>query len=366
MKNFGFGCMRLPMIGGSDGEVDLEQFKQMVDAFLDHGFIYFDTAHGYLKGKSETAIREGLTKRYPREKYILTDKLSGPYYEKEEDIRPLFQQQLEACGVEYFDYYLLHSMTRKSYDKAVACNAFEVCKELLAEGKIKHLGMSFHDGPELMEEILSSHPEIEVVQIQFNYADYDDPTVQSKAVYDVVRKYNKPVIIMEPVKGGSLADLVPEAAEAIAPVGGSHASAAIRYAASFEGVMMVLSGMSSLAQMEDNLSFMEDFKPLTDADMETIGKVQLILKQQEVIPCTACRYCEEGCPMQIPIPDLFKIMNDSKRFKNYRGAGEYNFTTRDKGKASQCVTCRQCENICPQHLPITDLLKDVAKAFEQE
>ena len=364
MKNFGFGCMRLPMLEGGEA-VDLEQFKEMVDAFMAAGFTYFDTAHGYLKGKSETAIREGLVKRYPRESYILTDKLSGPYYEKEEDIRPLFQQQLECCGVEYFDYYLLHSMSEKSYAKAEACNAFEVCKELLAEGKIKHLGMSFHDGPELMDKILSAHPEIEVVQIQFNYADYDDPTVQSKAVYDVVRKYNKPLIIMEPVKGGSLADLVPEAAEAIAPVGGSPASAAIRYAASFEGVFMVLSGMSTLGQMEDNLSFMTDFKPLSAADFEAVDKVRAILKQQDVIPCTTCRYCEEGCPMQIPIPDLFKIMNNSKRFKNFRGANEYRFTTRDKGMASQCIGCRQCENICPQHLPITDLLKDVAAAFEE-
>lgn len=363
MKNFGFGCMRLPML--ENEEVDIPQFKQMVDAFMEAGFTYFDTAHGYLKGKSETALREGLTSRYPRESYILTNKLSGPYYEKEEDIRPLFRQQLEACGVEYFDYYLLHSMTEKSYAKAMECNAFEVCKQLLSEGKIRHLGMSFHDGPELMETILAAHPEIEVVQIQFNYADMDDPTVQSKAVYDVVRKYNKPLIIMEPVKGGSLADPIPEVAQAIAPLGGSPASVAIRFAASYEGVFMVLSGMSTLAQMEDNLSFMKAFKPLAGADFAAIETAQAILKKQDVIACTTCRYCEEGCPMQIPIPDLFKIMNNSKRYTQYHGKNEYRFATNDKGKASQCIGCGQCEGICPQHLGIIDLLKGVAAAFEE-
>lgn len=365
MKNFGFGCMRLPMIGN---EVDAEQFKRMVDRFLAEGFTYFDTAHGYIDGKSETAIRECLVKRYPRENYQLVDKLTQNYFNKEEDIRPFFESQLEACGVEYFDYYLMHALSADCYPKYVACRAFEIAQELKAEGKIRHVGMSFHDKAEVLDKILTEHPEIEVVQLQFNYADYDDPGVQSYACYQVCEKHNKPVIVMEPVKGGSLVNL-PAAAKKIFDElqGGSYASYAIRYCASFPQIFMVLSGMSDLAQTEDNISYMKEFKPLSEEEFAAIAKVQKILKGQDTIACTACRYCVEGCPMKIAIPDLFACYNAKKQEQNEKWNSEmyYDVHTRDAGKASDCIACGKCEYICPQHLPIRELLKDVAAEFEK-
>jgi len=361
MKNFGFGCMRLPMVGGAEGVVDQAQFDRMVDKFLAEGFTYFDTAHGYLNGKSEPAIREGLTKRYPRDRYVLTDKLSGSFFQSEADIRPLFQQQLEACGVEYFDYYLMHALTAKGYQKYVACNAFGVAEQLKAEGKLRHIGISFHDKPAVLEQILTEQPGIEAVQIQFNYADYDDPGVESGGVYEVCRKFGKPVIVMEPVKGGSLADL-PEDARAVLDglKGGSPASYAIRYAASFEGVFMVLSGMSTYEQMEENVGFMGQFQPLTAAERAAVDRVRELLKHRDTVACTNCRYCVAGCPRHILIPDLFACLNE----KNQGGRGDYGACTEGHGKAGDCIGCKQCEGACPQHLPITKLLKTVAETFE--
>ena len=207
-KNFGFGCMRLPMQGE---EVDKEQFCRMIDLFLSEGFCYFDTAHGYLQGKSELAIRECLAARYPRERYILTDKLTAPYFKKKEDIRPFFESQLAACGVEYFDFYLMHAQSKDVFEHFKRCQAYEEALALKEEGKIKHFGISFHDKAEVLEQILKEYPQIEVVQIQFNYVDYEDPAVQSRRCYEVCRKYGKPVIVMEPVKGGNLVNLPEEA-----------------------------------------------------------------------------------------------------------------------------------------------------------
>ena len=247
MKGFGFGCMRLPMIGE---EVDKEHFTKMVDRFMEEGFTYFDTARVYLNGKSELALKECLTSRYPREAYQLADKLSNSCFEKEEDIRPFFESQLASCGVEYFDYYLMHALMDSTYKKYVECNAFTIAQELKAEGKIKHIAMSFHDSAEVLEKILKEQPCVEVVQLQFNYADYDDPVVQSQKCYEVCRKYNKPVIVMEPVKGGRLINLPQEAKDIFDERnGGSYASYAIRYCSSFPGIFMVLSGMSNMEQM---------------------------------------------------------------------------------------------------------------------
>lgn len=363
MKNFGFGCMRLPMNGN---EVDTEQFKQMIDRFLEEGFTYFDTAHGYLDGKSETAIRECLAARYPRERYQLTDKLTQNYFEKEEDIRPFFESQLAACGVTYFDYYLMHAMTAEYYPKYVACHAFEIAQELKAEGKIRHIGMSFHDKAQVLDRILSEHPEIEVVQLQFNYADYDDPGIQSYACYQVCEKYHKPVIVMEPVKGGSLINLPEEAKKVLDDLnGGSYASYAIRYCASFPQTFMVLSGMSDLAQMEDNISYMKEFVPFCDAEYEAVEQVRRILKGQDSIACTACRYCTAGCPRKISIPDLFSCYNAKKQYQDWNSDFYYGVHTAEGGKASDCIACGKCEHVCPQHLPIRDLLKEVAVEFEK-
>ena len=363
-KNFGFGCMRLPM---KDGEVDSEVFSQMIDTFLAAGFNYFDTAHGYVGGKSETALRDCLTSRHPRESYVLTNKLSTFHFEREEDIRPLFEHQLAACGVEYFDFYLMHAQDKNLFEKYRRCRAYEIATELRAEGKIRHLGLSFHDRAEVLEEILTAYPQIEVVQIQFNYRDYEDASVQSRRVYEVCRKFGKPVIVMEPVKGGSLATL-PAEAQAVfdALKGGSNASYAIRFAAGFEGVMMVLSGMGDMAMINDNIAYMKEFQPLNAAEREAVEKVRKILCAQDVIPCTACEYCTEGCPKDIPIPKLFACLNDNKTFRNWNASYYYGVHTQNRGKASDCIACGNCEAVCPQHLPIRELLKDVAATFEKK
>lgn len=362
-KNFGFGCMRLPM---KDGEVDIPETKRMVDTFLDAGFNYFDTARGYLQGRSETALKECLTSRYPRDRYILTDKLTANFFEAEADIRPFFASQLASCGVDYFDFYLMHAQGAGNYPHFKACRAYETAFALKAEGKIRHVGISFHDRPAVLEQILTEYPEIEVVQIQFNYADYDDPAVQSRACYEVCRAFHKPVIVMEPVKGGNLVNL-PEDARAVLDElhGGSPASYALRFAAGFPGIMMVLSGMSNLEQMQDNLSFMADFQPLNEAELAAIQRVQEICKRKHLIPCTSCRYCTDGCPKQISIPDLFAIMNTKQLYHDWNADYYYGVVHTAPGrKASDCLKCGKCENVCPQHLPIRKLLDDIAKEFE--
>lgn len=370
-KKLGFGFMRLPMKEGAigqEGEVDLEQLCRMVDRFMEEGFCYFDTAHGYVAEKSEPALKEALVKRYPREAFIVTDKLSGGYIKKQDDIRPYFENQLEAVGVEYFDYYLFHALNAAEYQKYTDIDAFSVVKELKAEGKIRHIGMSFHDRAEVLERILSERPEIEVVQIQFNYNDYEDPGVQSRAVYEVCRKYDKPVLVMEPIKGGALVNLPKEAEEIFRGLnGGSNASYALRFAASFDGIAMVLSGMSTVEQMEDNLSFMKDFEPLSEKEREAVDKVADIMRSLDSVPCTACRYCVEGCPKHIMIPDLFACRNAKKVFGDWNSDVYYSVHTGDgHGKASDCIKCRKCEKACPQHLPIPELLEEVAGIFEQK
>ena len=364
-KKFGFGFMRLPMQGE---DVDIAETTKMVDFFLENGFNYFDTAHGYLSGKSEKALKTCLTSRHSRDSYILTDKLTGSFFEKQEDIRPFFESQLEACGVQYFDFYLMHAQNASVYKKFKSCKAYETALELKNEGKIKHFGISFHDTAEVLDMILSENPQIEVVQIQFNYLDFDDVAVQSRKCYEVCRKYNKPVIVMEPVKGGRLASLVPEAEKALTELkGGSPASYAVRFAAGFEGVMMVLSGMSNMEQMRDNISFMKDFKPLDETEKNAVNRVVEIMRSQQFIPCTSCRYCTDGCPKHISIPDLFACMNAKKQHKDWNSDFYYNDVyTKNNGKASDCIKCGRCEEACPQHLEIRKLLEMVAVQFEKE
>ena len=363
-KNFGFGCMRLPMQGE---EVDIAETTRMVDEFLAQGFNYFDTAHGYIGGKSELALKTCLTSRYPREAYSLTNKLTDSYFKTEADIRPFFESQLEACGVDYFDFYLMHAQNADNFKKFKACRAYETAFALKAEGKIRHVGLSFHDRAEVLDQILTEYPQVEVVQIQFNYLDYDDIAVQSRKCYEVCRKHGKPVLVMEPVKGGSLVNLPDDAKKVLDDLhGGSPASYAIRFAASFPGMMMVLSGMSNLEQMQDNLSYMRDFKPLNETELAAVKKVQEIFHKMNMIPCTACRYCVEGCPKQISIPDLFAIMNIKQLHHDWNADYYYEEVHTAPGRrASDCLKCGKCEKICPQHLPIRKLLEEIAKEFDK-
>ncbi|MBQ4071829.1 MAG: aldo/keto reductase [Clostridia bacterium] len=358
----GFGCMRLPM---KDGEVDTVEFSRMIDLFIAEGFNYFDTARGYLDGKSETALAECLVARYPRESFVLTNKLSDWCFEKHEDIRPFFESQLAACGVEYFDFYLMHAQNKHNYKKYKREGAYEEAFRLKEEGRVRHVGLSFHDTAEVLEGILNDYPDIELVQIQLNYYDYHDALVQSRACYDVCVRHGKPVVVMEPVKGGTLASLTPAARSVVGELGGSPASLAIRFAASLEGVFMTLSGMGNMDMMSENTSFMKDFKPVTEHEREVLFRTAEAMRKDNLIACTGCRYCVSGCPQGILIPDLFACLNDKVKFENWQGGYFYSNITKDTGKASDCIGCGACEESCPQRLPIRELLVRVKDTFEK-
>lgn len=366
--NLGFGCMRLPMNGE---EVNYPEFIRMVDEFIAAGFNYFDTAHGYLNGRSETAIADCVAKRYERRQFLLTNKLTDSFFKTQEEIRPFFEQQLAWCGVEYFDFYLMHAQDKNNYEKFKRCRAYETAYRFKEEGLIRHFGISFHDRAEVLEQILTEHPEIEVVQIQFNYVDYEDASVDSRRVYEVCEKHKKPVIVMEPVKGGSLVNLPAEADRILRELnGGSNASYALRFAAGFPQMIMVLSGMSTPEQMQDNIGVMRDFQPLSPAETAAVAKVCAAFKNLNLIPCTSCRYCieENECPKAILIPDMFAALNSREAFHGWNAKYYYknSLIGGGHGKASECIGCGKCEKVCPQHLEIRNLLTKVAAAFENK
>ena len=353
----GFGLMRLPRL--SDGGIDVPQVSEMVDRFLEAGGTYFDTAFAY--PGSEEAIKQALVDRYPRESYTLATKLivAGDRGATAEEAKQEFYTSLERTGAGYFDYYLLHAFQRNNYAKYDEYGLWDFVREQKEKGLIKHYGFSFHADPELLEELLEAHPDAEFVQLQINYADWENPGVASRRNLEICRAHGKLVTVMEPVKGGILADPI-DSVKAIFDAehnGLSYASWAVRFVASQEGILTVLSGMSSLEQMEDNLSYMRDFKPLDEHEMEVIRKVQQALDADQSIPCTRCRYCTKGCPMGIPIPDIFTVYNRRKGSPEFRTIREYNIVTQDKGRASDCIGCGQCEAACPQHLPIIELLQ---------
>ncbi len=364
IKNkLGFGCMRLPM---KDGIVDEKEFSAMIDYFIDNGFNYFDTAHGYLGGLSEKAIRKCLVDRYPRDSFLLTDKLSTNYFEKTSDIKPFFSSQLEILGVDRLDFYLMHAQDAKLYEKYRRLGAYETALEIKAEGGFSHFGISFHDKADLLERILTDYPEIEVVQLQRNYVDWLDESVQSKKCWEVCRKFGKPVFVMEPVKGGSLAKLPEEAKKAFDELGSaSPASYAIRFAAGQEGVAAVLSGMGSMAMIKDNVSTMKDFKPLNAEENAAIERVRAVFGSMALVPCTACGYCAENCPAGVKIPQIFACLNSKSVFNNWNSSYYYQTSTASGGRASDCLGCGACEEICPQHLEIREFLKQAAETFEK-
>lgn len=353
-KNFGFGCMRFPMAGD---QIDIPQVTEMVDTFLEAGFNYFDTARPYHNGTSEDAVRQCLTSRYPRDRFVLADKLSITQFETEEQILPLFESQLEKCGVSYFDFYLFHAVSAPRHERFKEMHAYDIVKQLKAEGKIRHIGLSFHDKARVLDKILTEVPELEFVQLQVNYVDWDDLKVQSRKCCEVCRKHGKPIMVMEPVKGGSLVNL-PEAARKEITTG-SPASLAIRYAASIPDVCMVLSGMSDLAQMQENVSFMKDFQKLTYAEEQTIERVRSIYQAQTRIPCTGCRYCVDSCYGKIDIPKVFFAYNDILEGK---AGAEEAYKALDRG-ADRCVGCDMCGNVCPQRLNIRALMGQINKRF---
>ncbi len=357
-KNFGFGCMRLPM---KDGNVDYEQFSSMIEYFLNAGFNYFDTAHGYIDGKSETAIRDCLAARYERDKFVLANKLSDWFVKSEEEIIPFFESQRENCGVEYFDFYLFHAVNAKNYERHKSLNSFNIIKELKNEGKIKHIAMSFHDRAEVLDKILTEQPFIEAVQLQINYLDYDDPTVQSKACYDVAVKHNKSVIVMEPVKGGALVNLPLDAAKLFDEFkNGSYASYALRYAAGFKNVFMTLSGMGNMDMMQDNINTFAEFVSLNESELAATDKARELIRKANLIPCTSCNYCADVCPKNIPISKIFSSYN------SYSGAkitkGEFiQMLDFDGGKSSDCIKCGKCEDVCPQSINIRERLEKITE-----
>ena len=373
MKKLGFGLMRMPTLDKTNAaDVDIEQVKKMVDLFIEKGFTYFDTAWMYNGFASESTVKTALVDRHPRDSFTLATKLHSAFLNSLGDRDKIFNSQLEKTGAKYFNYYLLHGIESDMLPKYEQFDCFNWLLQKKAQGLVKHAGFSFHDSADLLDEILTNHPEMEFVQLQINYLDWESRWVQAKACYEVAVKHSKPVIVMEPVKGGTLAR-IPKEAEKLFKDHDPNLSVpswAIRFAASLDNVLVVLSGMSNVEQMEDNIGYMEDFKPLTDEEKEICYKAADIINKEIAVPCTGCSYCTEGCPKKIAIPQYFSLYNEDMR-ENLEEKGwtvnyaNYKILADKFGKARDCVACGQCEGVCPQHLPIIEKLKEVSSHYDR-
>ena len=361
----GFGLMRLPK--NADGSIDIPQTCEMVDRFLAAGGTYFDTAYVYDNGKSEEAARKALVDRYPRESYTFCTKLNAWHQAHDEaSAKQQFYTSLERTGAGYFDYYLLHGLQPGNWTKYDEYHLWDFVREQKAKGLLKHIGFSYHAGPDLLDKLLTDHPEMDFIQLQLNYADWDNPGIAARANYEVARAHGVPIVVMEPVKGGTLANPMPKVKEVFdaAGPGVSYASWAIRYAASLDGIITVLSGMSNLEQMDDNLSYMRDFRPLSKAEQEVIDEAQKALESDNSIACTACHYCTDGCPKQIRIPEIFAARNQQLVWGQLEGGRrQYARATDGAGKAGDCIKCGQCERACPQQIDVIARLADCAAQF---
>ncbi|MBQ0000890.1 MAG: aldo/keto reductase [Clostridiales bacterium] len=368
-KKLGFGCMRLPILDGDTEKIDDEQFCKMIDTFMEKGFTYFDTAFPYHNEKSEPAVKRCLVDRYERSKFFLATKMPVWNVHEYADYEKYFNMQLERTGAGYFDFYLLHALGKDRIEECEKFGGFEFIQKMKAEGKIRYAGFSFHDSADVLEEALTRHPEVDFVQLQINYYDWDSKNVQSGKCYEVATRHGVPVVVMEPIKGGTLANLAEGPANILHALDpeASIASFAVRYVASLDNVFMVLSGMSTYEQLADNTSYMENFKPLSAEEQEAIQKVVAELKKLPTIPCTKCRYCVAGCPQEILIPDLFQAYNDTVQFgvNPITMRGFNNAVNNGHCKPSECIKCGACEDQCPQHLEIRDLLEKVAATFEK-
>lgn len=363
IPKLGFGLMRLPRL--EDGSCDVEQVKQMVDAFMAAGGTYFDTARAY--GDSEATIKEALVDRYPRDQYLLATKNAAWIKAKDaEEARRDFDISLESTGAGYFDFYLIHNTGGNRTQVFDRFELWDFFKQLKADGKVRHIGFSHHDNAEVLDELLTTHPEMEFVQLQVNYADWENANVQSRACVDVCAKHGKPVIIMEPVRGGTLAN-PPEQVASILKAANpdvSYASWAIRFALDVPNLMVALSGMSTMEQMEDNLATWKAHTGLSEDELATLRKAQRTLDGLLDNPCTSCHYCMKECPAEINISGIMDSLNRNAMYGLDNGKNWYGFSSSPGHKASNCIQCGQCEDACPQHIPIIEKLEQAAQLFD--